>query len=433
MIPDGWTVQRFADIAVYKAGRTPARANADYWVGGDDSIPWVTISDMANFGTVMDTKEKITTTAFDRVFRGQMVPVGTLIMSFKLTIGRVATLGIDACHNEAIISILPKPGINQRYLGYFLAQVDYNALQDRQIKGNTLNREKIDRIEVWVPPLTEQSSIVKALDLVKRSMDTQDRILSVTQGLKRAAMHTLFTRGLRGEAQKETEIGPMPESWNVEPIGTNFTVVSGGTPSRRKQEFWAGGTIPWVKTTEVDYCVIEETEECITQEGLNGSAAKILPTGTLLLAMYGQGVTRGKVAILGIEGTCNQACAAIRPSNDKIESLYLYHFLTANYAAIRQLAHGGQQQNLNLDIVRDLNVAFPPDKEQQQDIVSTLDAIDRKIDLHRRKRVVLEDLFKALLHKLMTGKIRVGDLALSMLAAPPARPVVTVGRETAIE
>ena len=198
-------------------------------------------------------------------------------------------------------------------------------------------------------------------------------------------------------------------------ISDHFTVVSGGTPSRRVQEYWIDGTIPWVKTTEVDYCVIRKTEEYITRAGLEQSAAKVLPTGTLLLAMYGQGVTRGKVAILGIEATCNQACAAINPNDGAVDSKYLYHFLLFRYESIRQLAHGGQQQNLNLEIVRNLPILIPPSSGEQREIVAILDAIDRKIDLHRRKCAVLDDLFKTLLHKLMTGEIRAEELNLSGL------------------
>ncbi|AKQ56443.1 EcoKI restriction-modification system protein HsdS [Bordetella hinzii] len=336
-------------------------------------------------------------------------------MSFKLTIGRVATLGVDACHNEAIISIYPKPEVDQRYLGYFLAQVDYDALQDRQVKGNTLNQEKIDRIEVLLPPLDEQSSIANVLDLLRHSIDLQDRALATAEDLKRSAMRELFTRGLRGEPQKETEIGPVPESWVLEPIGAHFSVVSGGTPSRGNPAYWIGGNVPWVKTTEVDYCEITETEEHITPEGLENSAAKLLPKGTLLMAMYGQGITRGKVAILGIEAACNQASAAMSPLDDAVPTRFLYHFLTWQYEEIRSLAHGGQQQNLNLEIVRSLLVVVPPTRAEQDEIVAILDAIDRKIDLHRKKRVVLEELFKALLHKLMTGEIRADELDLSAL------------------
>ena len=116
MIPGSWATCRFEDIATYKTGRTPARANPAYWQEGSANVPWVTISDMNDFCLITKTKEAVTPEAFDSVFHGQIVPAGTLLMSFKLTIGRIATLGIDACHNEAIISITPKsridPGIS---------------------------------------------------------------------------------------------------------------------------------------------------------------------------------------------------------------------------------------------------------------------------------------------------------------------------------
>ncbi|MYC97569.1 MAG: hypothetical protein F4X14_21665 [Caldilineaceae bacterium SB0661_bin_32] len=261
-----------------------------------------------------------------------------------------------------------------------------------------------------MPTKSEQRQIALALDTIENSITIEEAAIEKTTALKRATMQELFTRGLRGEAQKETEVGPMPESWTIELIGRHFSVVSGGTPSRKRSSFWSEGTVPWVKTTEVNYGVVRETEEQITQAGLEQSAAKLLPPGTLLLAMYGQGVTRGKVAILGIEAACNQACAAINPVDDRVDPKFLYHFLSFRYEEIRRLAHGGQQQNLNLEIVRALPVAYTADRGEQSEIVAILDAIVRKIDLHRRKRAFLDDLFRAFLHKLMTGEISVADL-----------------------
>lgn len=410
-----WPIRQFAEVADYGVGKTPARANADYWAQSDQNVPWVSISDLAPYGVVTNTKETVSRKAFDEVFRAKLVPTGTLLMSFKLTIGRIATLGVPAAHNEAIISIYPRPGVHQRFLGYFLSQYDYTDLQDRQIKGNTLNKSKIDRIPVPVPPEGEQRRVADLLDGLRHAIDLQDAVLVNLAQMKSAAMRHLFTRGLRQKTQKETEIGQIPESWEVATIDKHFTVVSGGTPSRSNAAYWAGGTIGWVKTTEVNYSVITETEEHITQAGLNGSAAKLLPPGTLLMAMYGQGVTRGKVGILGIEASCNQACAAITPTDDAVVAQYLYHYLTSRYEAIRSLAHGGQQQNLNLDIVRKIDVPVPPTIVEQQEIIDVLDALDRKIELHRRKRDVLDRLFKSLLHKLMTGEISVDDLDLSPL------------------
>ena len=310
--------------------------------------------------------------------------------------------------------------VDAHFYVYFL-QSAFTQLGIFEGAGNkttipNLSRNRLAALDVPHPPKADQQSVAQALAKVREAIAVHDKATTTALELKHAVMNDLFMRGLRGERQKETEIGLMPESWEVAAIGTQHTVVSGGTPSRGNPAFWSGGTIPWVKTTEVDYCVITETEEHITPLGLESSAAKMLPAGTLLMAMYGQGITRGKVAILGIEAACNQACAAILPKDGTVLPRYLYHFLTWRYDAIRSLAHGGQQQNLNLEIVRELPLTFPQSQDEQCDIVTILDAVDRKIDLHRKKREVLEELFESLLHKLMTGEIAVSDLDLSALA-----------------
>ena len=133
----------------------------------------------------------------------------------------------------------------------------------------------------------QQRSVAQVLAKVRESIAVHDKAAATAQELKRAAIRELFMRGLRGEPQKDIEIGPVPESWELATIGAHHSVVSGGTPSRGNPAFWSGGTIPWAKTTEVDYCVITETEEHITPLGLESSAAKMLPAGTLLMAMYG--------------------------------------------------------------------------------------------------------------------------------------------------
>ncbi|MBR1157092.1 restriction endonuclease subunit S [Bradyrhizobium sp. JYMT SZCCT0428] len=291
----------------------------------------------------------------------------------------------------------------------FETGASYPAVRDSDI---------LDR-ELLLPPLSVQKQIVRALQAVRDAMLLQISSLAGAEALKRAAMRSLFTHGMRAEESKETELGPVPESWEVSTVGGHFSTVSGGTPSRENAEYWTGGNIPWVKTTEVNYGLIDSTEECITAAGLANSAAKMLRRGTLLMAMYGQGVTRGRVAILGIEAACNQACAAINARDEAVLPTYLFHFLTYRYEAIRQMAHGGQQQNLNLEIVRDLLLVFPKDHQEQRDIVKILDAIDRKINLHKQKRVVVEDLFKALLRKLMTGEVQVAALDLSTLDRTP--------------
>jgi type I restriction enzyme S subunit len=418
MMPDNWKTVRFRDIADYRVGRTPSRANADFWAGGERGVPWVAISDMTEFGTVMDTKEKISRAAFEHVFKGQAVPAGTLIMSFKLTIGRVATLGVASCHNEAIISIYPKPGVDQRYLGYFLGQVDYSALQDRQVKGNTLNQDKIDRIEVWLPPSDEQSTIADVLDLVRHAIEAQDRGLAITDELKRTAMRELFAKGMRGEHQKESELGLIPQGWTTVKLGEICTLSTGTTPATGQKHYYEGD-IPFIKTADVVNNRIRAANTFLSKQAIDDYSLKIFPPGTVLMAMYGQGKTRGQVSLLQIAAATTQNAAAIQPSGE-LDSAYLWHYLLSSYDRLRGMGSLGHVSHLNLGYLRDLQI-IKPSLEEQRDIATFLDAIDQKTELHRSKRVVLQELFEALLCNLMTAQIRVADLNLSTLASPSMR------------
>jgi type I restriction enzyme S subunit len=270
-------------------------------------------------------------------------------------------------------------------------------------------------IEVPWPEPAEQRSIGSLIRWLRAASRSETDQLAHARTMKATVMSQLFTLGLAGEPQRDSEIGLVPASWNFSRLGIHHSVVSGGTPSRSNPAFWSAGTIPWVKTTEVDYCVIKETEEHITQLGLEKSAAKLLRAGTLLMAMYGQGVTRGRVAVLGIDAACNQACAAITPKDDEILPRFLYHFLSWRYEAIRSLAHGGQQQNLNLEIVRELPVAYPQTQQEQVEIIAILDELDSKIQLHEQKRGVFEALFRLMLNKLVSGDVSTADLDMSVL------------------
>ena len=274
-----------------------------------------------------------------------------------------------------------------------------------------LSRNRLAALEIPVPTVEEQRRIAAILWKVQRAIEVQEQLVATVRELKQAAMRQLFTHGLRGEAQKETEIGMVPESWVVNVVGSHFTLTAGGTPSRSEARFWDAGTIPWVKTGEVDYADILNTEEKITNEGLQHSAAKIIPAGTVLVAMYGQGITRGKVAILAIDAATNQACVACLPRYDSsVTPRFLYYVLQGSYERLRSLAHGGQQQNLNKDLVAGFPIPVPSTLPEQHEIATALQTIDRKLAHHERKRDTLQELFKTLLHELMTGRIRVHEL-----------------------
>lgn len=306
--------------------------------------------------------------------------------------------------------------LDWQFLFYALRHAKLDGLNTHSAVPG-LNREDAYRVAIFFPEPNCQQAIGAALRAAADAQACGAALAEKAIDIKVATMRHVFSHGLHGEARKETDIGAIPESWDLSTIGGHFDVVSGGTPSRANPAFWSGGTIPWVKTAEVNYRVISDTEEYITELGLSESAAKLLPAGTILMAMYGQGVTRGKVAILGVEAACNQACAALRPRGTSINLRYLYHFLTFRYEEIRRLSHGGQQQNLNLDIVRDLAIIVPEDISEQVEIADILDAIDVSVNLHGQKRAVLDELFQSLLNGLMSGAVDVNELDLSVLEA----------------
>ena len=174
-------------------------------------------------------------------------------------------------------------------------------------------------------------------------------------------------------------------------------VVSGGTPSRDVNEYWEGGTIPWVKTTELQNNYVTEVEEYITEEGLNNSSAKIVPAGTVLIAMYGQGKTRGMTAYLGIEACTNQACACILPS-DKINQTFLWQFLILSYDNLRDMAKGGNQPNLNGNIIKNYPILYPPRELQEQFATFVKQTDKSKLEVQKSLEK-LELLKKALMQK----------------------------------
>ena len=412
-LPKDWDVKPLKELITFNLGRTPKRKEEKYWINGE--IPWVSISDMVKFNTIYETKELISREALHSVFKNKLSKKGTLLMSFKLTIGRTSLLGIDATHNEAIISIYPRESISKCFLLYYLPIVNYQNYMDRAIKGNTLNKSKIEKILVPLPSINEQKGIVKILNSIKKAKEQTVNVISSVKYYKKSLLHHLFTYGPVPLDQRdavelqETAIGLLPKEWIVKKLGKIASMKSGGTPSRKNTMYW-NGDIPWVKTGEINYTLILAAEEKITAEGLENSSARIIPKGTLLIAMYGQGITRGRVGILGIDASINQACGAIFPSKEVLTE-YLFFYLSHIYHEIRSLGHGANQRNLNSNIVKSLDIPIPS-LAQQKSIVEILRVVDKKVDAENNKKTALEELFRTLLGKLMTGQIRVNDLNL---------------------
>jgi type I restriction enzyme S subunit len=169
----------------------------------------------------------------------------------------------------------------------------------------------------------------------------------------------------------------LPDGWHRSTLGEIARITSGGTPDRSEPSYW-GGSVPWVTTGEIQFNTITDTAEKITEAGLKNSSAKLFPPGTLLMAMYGQGKTRGQVAKLAIEACTNQNSAAILLHEGHDPDFY-FHFLSWKYDEIRDFGHSGGVSHLNAGLLKQIAVPVAPVKEQQR-IAQILSAWDEAIE-----------------------------------------------------
>ncbi|KKI99374.1 hypothetical protein PROH_14995 [Prochlorothrix hollandica PCC 9006 = CALU 1027] len=197
----------------------------------------------------------------------------------------------------------------------------------------------------------------------------------------------------------------MPREWEVKLLGKLCNITSGGTPNRSKSNFW-GGSIPWIKTGEIKYGKIEKSEEHITKEGLNSSSAKLFCKGTVVMAIYGEGNTRGRVAILGIDCASNQACVGFE-FNGLIESQFMYFLFEYKYHDLRDMSNDGSQKNLSSSLLKSMDISFPRCKDEQVRITNCLLSINKKIEQEKETRSKLNKQKSGLMHDLLTGKVPV--------------------------
>lgn len=172
-------------------------------------------------------------------------------------------------------------------------------------------------------------------------------------------------------------------------------VFSGGTPKSSIPEFFDRGSIPWLKTKEVNYSKIIETENFITELGLKNSSAKLVPINSVIVAMYGNGDTAGRVAINKIALTTNQACCNLVIDSARADYRFVYYYLQSQYAKLVDLKNGGAQQNLNAKLIKDYPIVVPSITEQRE-IGSFLESLDDRISLLCETNATLEDIAQAL-------------------------------------
>jgi len=283
-----------------------------------------------------------------------------------------------------------------------------------------LSQSKLCELPLPVPPLSEQRNIAGVLGVVQRAMEQQARLLALTAELKKTLLHKLFTEGLRGEPQKPTEIGPVPESWEVVPLGSLATKISKGSSPRWQGFEYVSEGVLFVRSQNVGAGRMDFSDRVFLSPKFNEQEKRsILKNEDILINLVGASIGRVALGTPEIEGAnCNQAVGFVRMDCRRSFKDFLVAFL---------LSPAGQQQmffqkkdiaraNLSLLDLKTFKVPVPPTAEVEE-IAEVFLQIEAKLAIHQHKHATLTALFRTLLHQLMTAQIRVHDLDLKGLLA----------------
>ncbi|MEI6568144.1 MAG: restriction endonuclease subunit S, partial [Verrucomicrobiota bacterium] len=381
-------------------------------------IPWIT-SKWLGDKLELATGEKFVSEEAIKNSATKVVPKDSIIFATRVGVGKIGINRIDLAINQDLAGILiDKQKHDIRFLAYQLGLdsiQQYVAMNKRGATIKGITRDCLEGIRLNIPPLSEQKKIAHILSTVQRAIEEQERIIQTTTELKKALMQKLFTEGLRNEPQKQTEIGPVPESWEVMEIGEFFQIKHGYafdgaffkpsgdyilmTPGHfheeggfrdqgEKTKFFTGD-IPQDYVLAKDDLVVAMTEQ---KSGLLGSAA-FVPEGNRYLH--------------------NQRLGLIVDLDTKrLSKRYLFHVFNLPHLRVEvaKTSTGSKVKHTSPTKLRAVKVGIPPTVDEQEEIASALSATQKKINMAANKKTQLQDLFRTLLHELMTAKTRVHDL-----------------------
>lgn len=297
----------------------------------------------------------------------------------------VAIIRLSGALEPSLLSLyLRSPAIQNR-----INTEEYGVTRQALTKG------WISDLLVPLPPQPEQDRIVEKvealLDHASKVEERLDRVHAILKRFRQAVLAAACSGRLTDDWRARASCAPAIEieglpGWRRRTVGDLVEVATGATPLRKNPAYYKGGKVPWVKSGAVNRDPIMEADEFITEKAIRETNAKVFPAGTLVMAMYGEGATRGKVAELGIPCATNQALAALIFSDTASD---LRHFLKlalqSQYDAMREDAAGGVQPNLSLGAIRDIEVDVPPPGEQAeivrivQRMFTLADAIEARV------------------------------------------------------
>ena len=410
LIPEDWSVVKLGDVAKVSAGGS-APQGEEYFKRG--KYPFIRVQHIHNEDFKVIGFDLINDEAVKK-YKLKLFPKGTIVFpksGATVYLEKRALLPFDAYIVSHLCAVLSKDrNVLQKYVFHFLLWK--NLAKKKESGYPTINLFEVKKLLLPLPPFPEQQKISKVLDTIQRAIENQDRIIETTKNLKKSLMQKLFHEGTKGEELKETEIGLIPKSWEVVRLGDDNILIqtqyglsvkgqqSGKYPIIRMNNLQNGQI--WIN--DLQFVDIDDKTFCKFK--LNKGDILFNRTNSLELV--------GKASIFNLEGDFVFASYLIRlKTNSSILDPYFFnHYFNwgiTQYRLKGLASRGVSQANISATKLKTFKIPLPPLPEQQE-IANILSTIDRKIEIEQRGKDLLKQLFKTMLHKLMSGEIRLKDV-----------------------
>lgn len=384
-----WSRARLDECCEIVAGATPSTSIKTYW---DGDICWATPKDLSELegAYISDTPRKITRAGLDSC-AATILPVGSVLFSSRAPIGHVAINAVPMATNQGFKSFVPKPEhVDAKFLYWWLrTNCDYLESLGNGATFKEVSKAVVARIEILLPPLAEQQRIANILDKTEALRSKRRATIAQLDILCKAIFLDLF-----GDPATN------PNGWSIRALKEVASTTSGGTPNRAIPEYFGGG-IPWVKSGELHQDIVTKAEESLTQSGIAESSAKVMPVGTVLVAMYG--ATVGAIAILGVKAATNQAICCIEPGAS-IDNIFLVHLFKLLSPSLLLKRVGGAQPNLSQDFIRNLLIPLPP-LDLQHKFACRIAAVEKLKNAYLSSLANMDALFASLQHLSFQGEL----------------------------
>lgn len=431
-LPASWAQCKIGEVARIVSGGTPPSKDQTNFTS-EGGIPWVTPADLSGYRSCYISRGARNLS--EKGYAGcsaAKLPAGSVLFSSRAPIGYVAIAANEISTNQGFKSFVLPEGFSSSFVYYYLKHI--KPVAEQLATGTTfkeLSGTAAAKLPFVVAPLAEQTRIADKLDTVLARVDAcRERLDRVPAILKRFRQSVLG-KAISGQLTEEWRAENNGDDWQQTDVQSVAQVGTGSTPLRSNPSFFASTGTPWVTSAATSRPLVTQADEFVTESAIAAHRLRIYPAGTLLVAMYGEGKTRGQVTELGISATINQACAAIIVDQTQALTAYVKLVLQANYLEMRALAEGGNQPNLNLSKIKEFPLPLP-DLAEQAEIVRRIEALfawaDRLEARLAAARSQTERLTPSLLAKAFRGELVPQDPADEPAAELLAR--IAANRET---